>query len=322
MDKAITVQSNRACPRCGNFDRKVLSKLKAKSFCEINSTYRKNYSDILGIKPDTEFPIAKCRDCGFIYSSWLPPAKFLRLVYDSVIDEEIGFKEYLSPDWCGHLFSILGKILTESHRRFQYFSKPIKILDYGCGYGVFIRALTAKGYPYKVVGLEKSERALTFMRNTGLAVVSTEEEAEKYGPYQIIILNEVLEHIPDFRTSLNFVNMVLDVNGIVWISVPNFSDKKINRYLNLASHANPFPRELNPWEHLNYFSATSLREILYEEGFKPIKEKMNIDLEYQPNLQGIYKFKNALGVIKRLLISYFFRSRPRTHLLLEKREKT
>lgn len=318
MDQTVNTQSNRACPRCRNLDGKVLLKLKAKSFCDINSTYRKNYSDILGIKPETEFPVSKCSYCGFIYSSWLPPAKFIRRIYDSVIDQKICFEKNLSPDWCGHLFSILSGILMESHRRFNPSLTPIKILDYGCGYGILMRALTAINYPYQAVGLEKNKYALEFMRNTGLNAVSSEKDANKYSPYHIIILNELLEHIPDFRALLQFVNTVLETNGIVWVSVPDFSDKKMRRYLNLASSEHQLPRVLNPLEHLNYFSAVSLAEILFEEGFKPINKNASMDLKYQPDLHGILRLKNTLGVIKRLLSCCFFEPTPSTQLLVEK----
>ena len=198
------VSSNRACPLCGSSERIVLLNLKASAFCNINSTYRSDYPEILGISADSAFPISRCSCCQFVYASWLPPQDFLSRVYDAVIDEEIGFSESLRPSWLGHLLEITGRILKNIDRSELRSTYPLRVLDYGCGYGAQLRALSGLNYPYKVVGFETSARALQYLESAGIPAASTLQGVEALGPYHVVILSEILEHVPDFIGAIRY----------------------------------------------------------------------------------------------------------------------
>ena len=78
-------------------------------------------------------------------------------------------------------------------------------------------------------------------------------------------------------------------------------------------HGQRPPRELNPWEHLNYFSPETLRRMLNDEGFNTIDQQVDIGL--RPNLRGVAKLGNAIKSIGRLL-AYTATSRSNAMLIV------
>jgi 2-polyprenyl-3-methyl-5-hydroxy-6-metoxy-1,4-benzoquinol methylase len=93
-----------------------------------------------------------------------------------------------------------------------------KLLDYGCGTGVFISLLNrikpgcAFGYePYNIERFEKE-----------VPIESTYEKIKEKAPYQIITIFEVIEHLSD-DSLLEFLSRcdeILETSGKIIISVP------------------------------------------------------------------------------------------------------
>ena len=104
---------------------------------------------------------------------------------------------------------------------------------------------------------------------------------------------------------------------MVWISVPNYSNQRIKTIQNSAIKNQAYPLDLNPWEHLNYFSPENLREITRECGFREILND-TLDLGFQPSLKGLKRWRNVFGVIVRLLKFTVTENQYNTELLLEK----
>ena len=124
------------------------------------------------------------------------------------------------------------------------------ILDYGSGFGALVRALS--GPTANCVGYETSSYMVRYMRTQGLPVVSTLSEVPRnlHG----IILSDVLEHLPEPRNVLRDIRKLLVPRGLLCVNVPNFSESRVRTITKQLSQGQRPPKELNPWEHLNYFS--------------------------------------------------------------------
>src|SRR5580700_9209259 len=103
----------RNCSVCGESGQKVLLQLRANRFCELNWTYRHDFSRVLGIRDDQSFPIVECSSCGFVYAGLLPDPEFLEAVYEKVIDPEKGLFESLKPEWVAHQFRLAALFLED-----------------------------------------------------------------------------------------------------------------------------------------------------------------------------------------------------------------
>ena len=93
-------------------------------------------------------------------------------------------------------------------------------------------------------------------------------EIEKNNLFDIIILGDVLEHVSNPIKMLKKVYSLLNNQGIVWISTPNFE----SAYSYILRDKDPMWRVC---EHLNYFSYRSLKKILEKIGFDIVDYKFS-----------------------------------------------
>jgi 2-polyprenyl-3-methyl-5-hydroxy-6-metoxy-1,4-benzoquinol methylase len=86
--------------------------------------------------------------------------------------------------------------------------------------------------------------------------------------FDIIILGDVLEHIPNPSKMLEKAYNLLDKEGVIWISTPNFE----SAFSYIMKDKDPMWRVC---EHLNYFSYISLKKTLEKTGFKTVDYKIS-----------------------------------------------
>ena len=93
-----------------------------------------------------------------------------------------------------------------------------KLLDYGCGSGVFLAEVLAR-HPGRAVGYEPfmAERA-----DTGLPIHATLEPIERSGPYSVVTLFETIEHLtaPELESFLELCGRLLPTGGGILMSAP------------------------------------------------------------------------------------------------------
>jgi SAM-dependent methyltransferase len=99
---------------------------------------------------------------------------------------------------------------------------PARVLDAGCGWGVTLEALEARGY--SVVGIDVSPRALAKLDQPGrtLAVADlTRPLPEKVETFDVVLALDVLEHLDDDRVAVATLSRLANPeNGVVIVSVP------------------------------------------------------------------------------------------------------
>jgi SAM-dependent methyltransferase len=99
-----------------------------------------------------------------------------------------------------------------------------RVLDCGCGAGGYVRALRGRGI--EAFGVEHSADKVAEYRSRGLEPERVEEgdlEALRFadGSFDVALLNEVLEHVPDEGRALREIHRVLVPGGRLIVFSPN-----------------------------------------------------------------------------------------------------
>lgn len=297
--------SVRQCPSCGISRARILFNLSSELFCSVNWTYKSKYKEILELPGDLFFPVVKCKNCGFMYSRFLPSDHFLRKLYDEVIsaDKCLSGSENL-PAYSAKL-SFLSKLLHLAHPQ-----KVVKALDFGCGIGVSLRLLSALNI--EAVGYEPSNYRHIYTSQKGIKVAKELSELKNHGPFQIIICDNVLEHLPHPVKTIDLFSSLSVPGTILFLSVPNFDKKSIKREVKKIKNGEEISMALNPWEHLNYFNIEQLDQMLSKYNFSPIinvngSNSVNIGLRFEANL--LKRLSNGFFSFFRL-IKYSFKGKP------------
>lgn len=255
---------NRRCPLTGEVASRVLAYVPASVVADGNPTYRKNYAEILGISPEDEFPFVESPG-GFVYAGWLPPDDFLRRVYEDVIDHSKTFTETIE-----YRQSLLdfGAVFLRVAASTVLAARPLRLLDYGCGYGALTRMIVSRDV--QCFGYEPSSTRRETASQGGIQILGALEEAAGVGPFNLFILTEVLEHVPNPQEVLRFIKQHASPGALLALTVPQCEPSFIAASFSSFAKTGQLPRVINPWEHLNYFSAEALRNILKAEGFNTV----------------------------------------------------
>ena len=282
--------------------------MEARSFCETNYTYRKDFAAILGIRETDAFTIAECTSCGFVYAQLLPSPDFLSAVYGEVIDPEVGFLESTNHAWVAHQLHLASVLLEEMSAIFGPREK-LRLLDFGCGYGTLVRSLL--GHRIDCFGFETGEREREFLAASKLPFLDSIEALTSQEPFHGIFLSDVLEHVSAPRETLELCQSLLAQKGLVCINVPNFSAAMWKQQFRLIENGGGYTRGINPWEHLNYFSPDSLRQMVQSAGFVVIEPSGPIDVGLRfHQTSALRRWGNFAKSMLRLAQSGLSRSSP------------
>lgn len=146
-----------------------------------------------------------------------------------------------------------------------------RVLDVGCGTGSLDRIL-AERCEAKVVGVEPDRARAEVALGRGIHVevaYLTEDLIARLGRFDVVLLADVLEHLPDPQTMLLLCRDALESRGAVIISVPNVAHWSVRSYLVRGRF------EYRSWgimdaTHLRWFTAESLKSFLARSGFNVV----------------------------------------------------
>ena len=148
----------------------------------------------------------------------------------------------------------VGKRLLVAALLADVFGDPsLRLLDVGCGTGGVLAALKERT---RIVGVDRSLRALGYSRRRGVAELACSEAHRlPFGraTFDGILLLDVLEHVVDDTLVLRDVRMLLAPGGFVLVSVPAF------QFL-WGTHDQTVG-------HVRRYRARALREALERTGF-------------------------------------------------------
>jgi protein O-GlcNAc transferase len=139
-------------------------------------------------------------------------------------------------------------------------------LDVGFGNGALLT--TADEFGYDVVGLDLRTSSVERMRAAGVEAhaVDLAVFAPTGGPFDVISMADVLEHMPFPRRALARAHTLLAEGGHLFLSMPTM-DAAAWRALD-AARQNPYWAEI---EHLHNFGRRRLHALLRAHGFDPVR---------------------------------------------------
>jgi SAM-dependent methyltransferase len=159
-----------------------------------------------------------------------------------------GYADYRSAE------AILRREFSHKVRFIRRFQDRGRLLDVGCAYGFFLEE--AKPF-YDVSGIEIAEEAAAACRARGLRVatgVADEAHMAELGMTDVIVLLDVIEHLPDPAATLELCARQLNPGGIIVITTGDFA----SLYARLAG---PHWRLMTPPQHLWFFTPASLQRL-------------------------------------------------------------
>jgi 2-polyprenyl-3-methyl-5-hydroxy-6-metoxy-1,4-benzoquinol methylase len=145
---------------------------------------------------------------------------------------------------------------------------PARVLEIGCGHGAYVALLGWAGY--EAVGTEMSPWVVDFARTTfGIDVHAGRIESQTFaaGSFDVIVLNDVLEHLPTPVATLQHAATLLKPEGFFVIQTPEY--KEHLTYADLRATNDLFLRHMdrNNDEHLYLFSRRSAALFFERIGF-------------------------------------------------------
>jgi SAM-dependent methyltransferase len=202
--------------------------------------------------------IGRCSNCSMVYA----------MLSHANIEEN---NHYQVDSFYGYLHNepvfslayydcVLDKIIK------HFGHKELKILEFGCGAGFFLRRAKLKGL--QCFGSDFSPIAQEAKRVFGLDIEVDSIFSTKYtmGSFDVVYTHATHEHLADMRGITLKLKDLLKVGGVLIISgVPNFNSILIKVF-------NCFYKNTPP-SHVNFFEQKSIRHFLASIGLKPTYTK-------------------------------------------------
>jgi 2-polyprenyl-3-methyl-5-hydroxy-6-metoxy-1,4-benzoquinol methylase len=157
--------------------------------------------------------LSRCEKCGLVFSNQRPTQNELDEVYGRYSWENIERSELT-----------LAK-MRETAKMLIQASKPKKVLDIGCGDGVFLGMF--KSVDCEVFGTEYDKKNEDLCRAKEIIMFSGDflhkTDSNLKNNFDLIILTEVIEHINNPKEVIANTLTLLKPGGLLYITTPNFS---------------------------------------------------------------------------------------------------
>lgn len=214
-----------------------------------------------------EYGLVSCASCGLLFANPQYTNEELDKYYNELyLEDRIKGIEYSAH-------SRKNRILHETSIRhilnaFPELKKMKKtsLLDYGCGYGLFLDVAKSNGF--SCVGIESAENAIRYgIGELGLDVrhySELENSSIEDDSFDLITLWSVLEHLKDPVGTLRRLTSKLKRGGILALTIPNrncyaaiIKGKEWTNYKNKG--------------HLLFFSMNNMRHVLNNLGYMEVR---------------------------------------------------
>lgn len=201
------------------------------------------------------------KDCGL---AWLDPQP-------GPADLQAAYRDYFThkaePDAPSPAQQLYRRLLQltpigrERHRlEWMYLDQttPGRLLEIGCGNGQRLARFREAGWD--VTGQEVDPTAAALAREKFGLKVHLEALEKLTGSYDMIVMNHVIEHVPDPAVVLRECHRLMRSGGGLVLTTPNIASYGHRRF-------GADWRGLDPPRHLHLFSKTTLRTLAERAGF-------------------------------------------------------
>lgn len=214
-----------ACPACG----------RATPHCH---RFHKNGCDVL-----------QCRVCGLgrADARTFDPTSYYTSDYFNGRHAD-GYADYVGAE------PVLRQEFARTVAHIRGFRASGRLLELGCAYGFFLQE--AQRY-FAVCGIELAPEAAQHCRRAGLNVqqgVADASTLARLGPVDVVVMLDVIEHLPEPEETLALCSRHLAPGGILLITTGDFGSA-------LARLSGSNWRLMTPPQHLWYFTAESMARL-------------------------------------------------------------
>jgi len=237
---ASSGQPTRPCPVCGSVRHELL--------------YQQRFEHFAAGSITDAYDVVVCGACGMCFASGLPDQTRFSEYYDQSSKYDLGAAGAELSSFDAERFADEARFIAANVR-----DRTGSVLDIGTATGGLLVALRDLGFT-SVHGVEPSPDAARVAREThGLDVVAGDVgTAKAWGTrYSVVSLVAVLEHLVDPAAALRDIAGLLAADGLLYLHVPDaarFDDDVDAPYQQFSV------------EHINYFTAASLRNLLASVG--------------------------------------------------------
>jgi len=183
----------------------------------------------------------------------------------------------------------------------------LSILDVGCASGLFMRI--AQQWGYVTTGIEPNQLLFKSTQRQGLSVIHDyfPPQQDLNQKFDVIIFNDVFEHIPDVHAILDGCNKYLKEDGTLILNLPNahgliFRFSRLLAALSLLGPWNRLWQVMFRTPHLHYFSFESLGQLVAQHQFIAVSNKQQIaTLELKGLWSRLAVNGGAIGLVKNCI---------------------
>lgn len=204
----------------------------------------------------------RCRACRLAFAVPRPTPQALEDFYGASYfeaDTEFGYGDYEGGSWAAVNAARTWRELPDWAPEIDGVV-PRRLLDVGAATGEF--AVRAANDGWSAVACEVGETARALAAKKGLETVATIDEAE--GPFGLISMFHVLEHLIDPVEGLRSCRSVVAQSGLLVIEVPHW--RSLGRIVRGSRWA-----QFKPPEHINFFDRRSLAAALDRSGWSTVR---------------------------------------------------
>ncbi|HEY8622964.1 MAG TPA: class I SAM-dependent methyltransferase [Casimicrobiaceae bacterium] len=207
-----------------------------------------------------------CPVCGFLASNLSPHIGDGQVA--DVIDEE---QREIA------LVSLRKKNFERILDRVDAMTDPSRrsLLEVGCAHGWFLDAAAKRGYEVHGIEPDAPIGALASSKGHDVAIGFFAGALTPGARYDVIVFNDVFEHLPDPRAALVACRQRLQPGGLLVLNLPNSGGAlfRIATLLDRLGISGPHERMWQkgfPSPHLSYFHPGALTRLAGREGFAEI----------------------------------------------------
>jgi len=203
-----------------------------------------------------KYGVVRCRSCGLIFVN---PRATPEEIVGQYTDDVSSPTGYYGKS--GHVDT---PIFEQRLRLTEQFAGRGRLLDVGCSVGTFMDVASARGWD--VSGIELNANACAVCTEKGHKVYRGLFEPSlldtiKKKDFDVVCLNDVIEHLPDPVASMKLVGPLLRSGGYLMINTPNIDNIVARTF------------QMKPLEHLFYFNTKTATRTLEEAGFEVLLAK-------------------------------------------------
>lgn len=251
---------------------------------------------------------------GFHYIDYLDPVQEISPEIDGkgLSDEEIKYIEkslQSNPERIENQVNAVKKYVNLSNK---------KVLDIGCGGGLFLSKMKADGA--KVIGIELSDSRAYYAKTKHELEITKRPIEDRYweifkNAFDVITLWDVIEHVNFPLSTLKHATNMLKPNGILLIDTPcrdafyhrfgeftyQISNGKFPTFLNTMYSAKPFG-------HKQIFSLSEMKDSFESVGLQVIEAKRfhELSFPYSFYLKKLFKSDLLVKILLPFVHIFFF----------------